>query len=90
MITLFIRHDVEDFDAFKKGYDGLRSVRDSLGVLDDAIYREVGNENNLTVTHTFASKEMVDQFLASTELQAAVNELGVRAESFTAVITERA
>ncbi len=89
VITLFIRHGVNDFDAFKKGYDDLKPIRDKLGVLNDAMYTEVGNENNLTVTHTFATQELVDNFLTSSELQAAVNDLGVIADSFTAVITEQ-
>jgi len=53
------------------------------------MYTEVGNENNITVTHTFATQELVDNFLTSSELQAAVNDLGVIADSFTAVITEQ-
>ncbi|MCZ3388609.1 MAG: cyclase [Actinomycetia bacterium] len=77
MVTLFIRHDVEDYSKWRQGYDENVSVRTAGAVQADTIYRSVENGNNLTVSHDFDSIDAARAFAGSGELKAAMAALGV-------------
>ncbi len=77
MVTLFVRHDVQDYAKWRQGYDENVSVRTSGGVRSDTVYRSVDDGNNLTVVHDFDSIDAAQAFAGSDELKAAMAALGV-------------
>ena len=77
MATMFIRHQVADYSAWRRVYDGLAATQKTLGVTAEAVYQAVGDPNDLTVTHDFATVEAAHAFMASAELQAAMHDAGV-------------
>jgi hypothetical protein len=75
---MFVRHDVTDYAAWRKTYDGFDATRRKLGVTAQAVYRSVDDPNNVTVTHDFKTVESAKAFAASAELKAAMQKAGVK------------
>jgi len=75
--TLFVRHTVKDYAAWRKGYDEFDATRRSMGVTSDGVYQLDGNPNDITVYHEFASMDAAKTFAASSELREAMANLGV-------------
>ncbi len=49
MVRLYVRHPVEDFDHWMRGYSANTAFREEGGVLGDAVYRSVDDPNDVTV-----------------------------------------
>lgn len=77
MVRLFVRHDVADFDVWRKGYDDRAALRDDGGVKSASVYRSASDGNDVTVIHDFDSAEAAQAFMAMPELKAAMDEIGV-------------
>lgn len=77
MTTLFVRHDVADYAAWRVLYDRLDAQRTAMGVASDSVYRAADDPNNITVTHDFASLEAAHAFAASPELKDPMGRAGV-------------
>ena len=61
-VRMFIRHEVTDYPAWRKIYDGFDATRRKLGVTAQAVYRSVDNPNDVTVTHDFRSTDKARAF----------------------------
>jgi heme-degrading monooxygenase HmoA len=77
MIRIFVKHKVDDYAAWRKGYDAFESARTKLGVRGHAVYRDVDDGNDVTVWHDFDSLEAAKAFGSSNELKAAMKDAGV-------------
>ena len=77
MATLFVRHKVADFGAWKKGYAEAKQVRDTGGVTSDGVYQSVDDPNDITVYHEFDSIDAARAFASSDVLKSAMQDLGV-------------
>jgi hypothetical protein len=75
MVTLFVRHTVADYAAWRRIFDGF--AHEALGVTDKAVYQAADNPNDITVTHEFATLEAAKAFADSPELKAAMHDAGV-------------
>lgn len=80
MATMFVRHQVNDYAAWRKVYDEFRPTQTRLGVTAQAVYRAADNPNDITVTHEFASIEAAHAFAGSEELHGAMANSGVAGE----------
>lgn len=88
MTTMFVRHQVADFAAWRRVYDDFEPTRRSMGVTGHAVYRSDGDPGDLTVTHDFATAEAAKQFAESSALRDAMQQAGVVGEP-TIWFTER-
>jgi hypothetical protein len=77
MATMFVRHQVADYAAWRRVYDTLGAVQKAGGVTAEAVYQAAGDPNDLTVTHDFATIEAAQAFAGSAELQTAMHDAGV-------------
>jgi len=77
MTTLFVRHTVADYAAWRRIFDSFAATQKALGVIDKAVYQAADNANDITVTHDFATLESAKAFAGSPELKAAMNHAGV-------------
>jgi hypothetical protein len=48
MATLFARHEVSDFNTWKRAYDDFDSERSAMGVTAHGVYRAEDNPNDVT------------------------------------------
>jgi hypothetical protein len=77
MATLFVRHTVADYAAWRRIFDDFSPTQQALGVTDKAVYQAADNANDVTVTHDFATLEAAQAFAGSPELKAAMHDAGV-------------
>ena len=77
-VRLFVRHEVNDYAAWRKVYNEFGKVRRNLGVTAAAVYRSSDNPNDVTVTHDFKSLEQAKAFIASPDLKTAMEKAGVK------------
>ena len=77
MTTLFVRHTVKDYAAWRKAYDGFAPVQKAKGVTAQAVYQAADNPNDVTVTHEFANLAAAQAFAGAPELKAAMQSAGV-------------
>jgi len=76
-VRVFVRHEIGDYAAWRKIYDGFEATRKKMGVIGQEVYRSVDNPNEVTVTHDFKTLERARAFAASSELKAAMQKAGV-------------
>lgn len=88
MTRLIVRHDVEDYERWRAGYDEAVGLRDEMGVRADAVFREVDDGNDVTVTHDFASTDAAKEFVADPRLADAMKEIGVTGEPEIWIVDE--
>jgi quinol monooxygenase YgiN len=77
MATLFVRHTVSDYGAWRKVYDETQSWAKTMGVTSAGVYQLDGNPNDITVYHEFASMEAAKAFAGSDQLKEAMGKAGV-------------
>jgi quinol monooxygenase YgiN len=77
-VRLFVRHEVNDYVAWRKIYNEFDKTRRNLGVTAQAVYRLPDNPNDVTVIHDFKSMEQARAFIASPDLKTAMDKAGVK------------
>ena len=77
MTTMFVRHTVTDYKAWRKGYDEFAPVRKAHSVQAAAVYQAADNPNDVTVTHEFPTLAGAQAFASSDELKKAMHGAGV-------------
>ena len=77
MTTMFVRHTVTNYKAWRKVYDDFAPVQKAKGVTAQAVYQAADNPNDITVTHDFATVEAAHAFANSEELKSAMQKAGV-------------
>ena len=75
MVRMFARHQVADYDAWRKVYDAFD--RESLGVRGHAVYQTLDDPNEVTVWHDFDDGAAAESFAGSDDLKATMAEAGV-------------
>lgn len=75
--TLFVRHKVQDFTAWKAGYEAFEPERATMGVTSHGAYQSDEDPNEVTVYHHFDSMESAKAFAGSAKLKEAMEGAGV-------------
>lgn len=77
-VRMFVRHEVTDYAAWRKGYDAFQPTAVKMGVKAQAVYQATDNPNDVTAYHDFASITTANAFAASAELKTAMQSAGVK------------
>lgn len=77
MIRIFVKHRVQDYAAWRKGYDAFEPTRVKMAARGHAVYRDVADENDITAWHDFDNLDAAKAFANSDELKAAMQGAGV-------------
>jgi quinol monooxygenase YgiN len=77
MATLFVRHKVKEFTAWKAAYDAFDAERKTMGVTGHGVYQADGNPNDVTVYHEFENMEKAKTFAGSPRLKEVMKSAGV-------------
>ena len=89
--SLFVKHQVNDFATWKKGYDGNGPLRNEGGVIADSVHCDPDDPNTVLVYHQFADLSTLQQFMAAISdgpLQSVLQKLGVKPETVEVWIGE--
>ena len=77
MATLFVRHSVKDFGAWKSAYDAFDAERKTMGVTTHGVFQADDNSNSLTIYHEFDSMDAAKTFADSPRLKEVMKSAGV-------------
>ena len=77
MTTLFVRHTVADYKAWRKIYDSVAKFQKEHGVTAQAVFQASDNPKDVLVFHEFASAKAAKAFMALPELKQAMQKAGV-------------
>ena len=80
MVKLITRHQVKDFEQWRRAYRGFADLRARHGVLSDEVFQAMDNPCDVTVTHELKDAQAAEALLRSEEIRAAVSEAGVIGE----------
>jgi hypothetical protein len=77
MATVFFRHDVADYAAWRRVYDSIAAMQKAGGVVAQSVYRSVDDPNEVTVMRDFATIEAARAFVSSPALKTTMEKTGV-------------
>ena len=77
MATMFVRHTISDYKAWRKAYDDFAPTQKAKGVTAKAVDQAADNPTDITVTHDFATIAAAQAFAGSPELKTAMQGAGV-------------
>ena len=77
MATLFVRHSVKDFGAWKAAYDAFDAERQTMGVKGHGVFQVDGNANEVTIYHEFDNIAQAKSFVDSARLKEVMEAAGV-------------
>ena len=77
MVTMFVRHKVNDYNNWKSIYDEFASARQESGVTGASVHRDTQDPNIITVTQQFNDVNAAMAFADSEELKSAMADAGV-------------
>jgi len=75
--TMFVRHEVNDYDHWKSVYDSIADFRSDMGVTGASVHRDAQEPNIVVITHRFGSMDEAMAFANNEQLKAGMQEAGV-------------
>jgi hypothetical protein len=78
MTTVIIRHKVEDYDRWKRGYDEADWLRKKHGILYASVHREETDPKDVIAVHQFKDLKGAKEF--GDEVRPLMQKLGVIGE----------
>jgi hypothetical protein len=75
--SVFIRHRVADFDAWKVAFDDHGRVRQEHGLVDTGLYRDEDDDGMVTIVMTTDDIARAREFFASDDLRETMKGAGV-------------
>jgi hypothetical protein len=76
--TLLVRHEVEDYAAWRSVYDGLDGLRKEHGCTGDEVMVDPADKQDLFIIHRFPTLEQARSFAGSSELRDGMAQAGVK------------
>ncbi|HXG35602.1 MAG TPA: cyclase [Dehalococcoidia bacterium] len=78
--TIFVRHRVADYEAWKKGYDAAEPLRKQYGVTRKTVHRDPDDPNLIIVSHRFPDIAQARAFSGAAELREVMQQAGVQGQ----------
>jgi hypothetical protein len=86
--TLVIRHQVDEYAAWRELYDSLDYLRAQHGCTEDRVWRLNDNANDVLETHDFATADQAAGFARDPELVAGMQRGGVSGSARIEIFTD--
>lgn len=86
--TLFVRHHVADYAAWRSVYDAIDGLRQEHGCLADEVMLDPADANEVFVTHRFPSLGQAQAFAGSAGLKDAMGRAGVTGPPRIEIVVE--
>lgn len=75
--TLFVRHQVADYAAWRAAYETLEDLRQQHGVGHAEVLIDPNDKNDVFVIHRFASLQAAQDFAHNPQLREGMTKAGV-------------
>jgi hypothetical protein len=76
--TLLVRHEVEDYAAWRSAYEGVDGLRKEHGCTDAEVLVDPADKQDVYVLHRFPTLQHARDFAGSSELREAMGRAGVK------------
>ena len=76
--TLLVRHEVEDYAAWRSVYDSVDGLRKEHGCTSAEVLVDPASKEDVYVVHQFPTVEQAQAFAGSSELREAMGRAGVK------------
>ena len=76
--TLLVRHQVEDYAAWRSVYDSLDGLRKEHGCTGDEVMVDPADKQDVFIIHRFPTIEQAQSFAGSNELREGMSQAGVK------------
>ena len=76
--TLFARHEVEDYAAWRSVYDSVGPLRDQHGCTGAEVMVDPADKKDVYVLHRFPTLDQAEAYASSSELREAMGRAGVK------------
>ena len=76
--TLIVRHQVQDYSAWREVYDSMEGLRQQYGCFGAEVMSKPGDKTDLFVIHRVPTVEAAQGFAGSGELKQAMGSAGVK------------
>jgi hypothetical protein len=76
--TLLVRHEVEDYAAWRSVYESVDGLRQEHGCIDAEVLVNPVDKNDVFAVHRFPTVEQAKAFAGSQELRDAMGRAGVK------------
>lgn len=86
--TMLIRHQVNDYAAWRSVYDSVEPLRQRFGCTAAEVHRDPTDLNDVFVVHRFPTVEQAQGFAGSDELKNAMGNAGVVGPPRIEIVTE--
>ena len=80
MAYMMGRATVEDYDTFRKAFDGAEELRNSAGAISSSVYQSVDDPSELIVEIEFPTADAAKAFMNSPGLREAQERAGAVGE----------
>ena len=77
MVKVIVRHKVEDYETWKKGFDAALDFRKSSGEQSFKVFNNAEDKNEVLVYLEWDSMENAKKFMESDTLKDKMKEVGV-------------
>ena len=86
--TLVVRHEVEDYAAWRSVYESVDGLRKEHGCTDAEVLVDPTNKEDVFILHRFPTLEQAQGFAGSNELREAMGRAGVKGAPRIAIAVE--
>ncbi len=76
--TLLVRHEVEDYAAWRSVYESVDGLRKEHGCTDAEVLVDPADKQDVYVLHRFPTLEKAQTYAGSNELREAMGRAGVK------------
>ena len=77
--TLLVKHQVEDYAAWRSVYDSLDGLRKEHGCTGEEVMVDPADKRDVFIIHRFPTLEQAQSFAGSNELREGMGQAGVKA-----------
>ena len=77
MVTMFVKHKINNYGTWKRAYDDFASARKAKGVTGASVHRDGTDPNLGVVTHQFEDMAAATSFANSEELTSTMKNASV-------------
>jgi len=86
--AVVVRHQVKDYEAWRKEFDAGDELREKSGVLHYRVLQNPSDPKDVTVIGRFADEEAAKKFTGSPELKAAMEKSGIIGEPQVTILND--
>jgi len=80
MVSILVKHSVENYDDWKAGFDEHAGTRMEYGSQGYHLFQAAGDPNEVVVLLEWDSRENAERFLEESDLKDVMEEVGVVGE----------